>query len=212
MLIIRWRRWLTDFYVNHWLGDHAHYPHQPRRRRRQPRTSVSPKTSIASSPAAAGRRHLLLFDPPDLHAVVARFVLDRAVGPVAQLHVPGTETRRSGFLFWVALDLRGFGTLVTHLIGRTLVDCFSCASALKPTSLLLSRDCANMPSRWRFCRAKAEQSALGACSRSVISNYLRSSRRASADGLHLVLRTDIADHPLCLHRAVPISPTRSKPA
>ena len=25
MLVIRWRRWLTDFYVSHWLGGHAHY-------------------------------------------------------------------------------------------------------------------------------------------------------------------------------------------
>ena len=25
MLVIRWRRWLTDYFVAHWLSDHAHY-------------------------------------------------------------------------------------------------------------------------------------------------------------------------------------------
>ena len=24
-LVIRWRRWLTQFYISHWLGSHAHY-------------------------------------------------------------------------------------------------------------------------------------------------------------------------------------------
>ena len=25
MLVIRWRRWLTEYFVAHWLGGHAHY-------------------------------------------------------------------------------------------------------------------------------------------------------------------------------------------
>jgi len=124
-LVIRWRRWLTQFYISHWLAGHAHY-----------------RLSLAGGPA----------DNPDqrISEDVARFIdggaesgtygygvynysillistLSSLVsfalllwGLSANFTIPGTEIAIPGMLFWVALFYAGMGTLITHLIGRPL--------------------------------------------------------------------------------------------
>jgi len=124
-LVIRWRRWLTQFYISHWLAGHAHY-----------------RMSLADGGA----------DNPDqrISEDVARFIDGGAEGGAyglgvygysiqliatlsslvsfaillwglsANFTLPGTDFAFPGMLFWVALLYAGAGTLVTHLIGRPL--------------------------------------------------------------------------------------------
>jgi putative ATP-binding cassette transporter len=124
-LVIRWRRWLTQFYISHWLAGHAHY-----------------RLSLAGGPT----------DNPDqrISEDVARFIDGGAEGGTygfgvynysillistlsslvsfalvlwslsANFTFPGTNFALPGLLFWVALLYAGTGTAVTHLIGRPL--------------------------------------------------------------------------------------------
>ena len=126
-LVIRWRRWLTQFYISHWLSRHAHY-----------------RMSLASGPT----------DNPDQRIAedVARFIDGGGDGGAfgygvynysimlistlsslvsfalllwslsANYTFPGTNFAFPGLLFWVALIYAAAGTLVTHLIGRPLVE------------------------------------------------------------------------------------------
>jgi putative ATP-binding cassette transporter len=124
-LVIRWRRFLTQFYISHWLAGHAHY-----------------RMTLAGGPA----------DNPDqrISEDVARFInggdeggtygygvynytiilistLSSLVsfaillwGLSANFTFPGTNFAFPGLLFWVALLYAAMGTGVTHLIGRPL--------------------------------------------------------------------------------------------
>lgn len=124
-LVIRWRRWLTQFYISHWLAGHAHY-----------------RMSLADGGA----------DNPDqrISEDVARFIDGGAEGGAyglgvygysiqlistlsslvsfaillwglsANFTLPGTNFAFPGMLFWVALLYAGAGTIITHLIGRPL--------------------------------------------------------------------------------------------
>jgi vitamin B12/bleomycin/antimicrobial peptide transport system ATP-binding/permease protein len=126
-LVIRWRRWLTQFYISHWLSHHAHY-----------------RMSLSSGPA----------DNPDQRIAedVARFIDGGGEGGAfgfgvynysimlistlsslvsfaillwsfsAHFTFPGTNFAFPGLLFWVALVYAAAGTLITHLIGRPLVQ------------------------------------------------------------------------------------------
>ena len=121
-LVIRWRRWLTSFYVDHWLGNHRHY-----------------RMSLAGSPA----------DNPDqrISEDISRFIDGGDVGYgiysftillisnlsslvsfaillwilSANFTLPGTHIAVPGFLFWVALIYAAVGTWLTHWIGKPLV-------------------------------------------------------------------------------------------
>ncbi len=121
-LVIRWRRWLTSFYIDHWLDNHRHY-----------------RMSLAGSPA----------DNPDqrISEDISRFIDGGDVGYgiysftillisnlsslvsfaillwilSANFTLPGTHIAVPGFLFWVALIYAAIGTWLTHWIGNPLV-------------------------------------------------------------------------------------------
>lgn len=175
MLVIRWRRWLTDFYVSHWLGDHAHY-----------------RMSLASGAA----------DNPDQRIAedVNRFIIGGGDGEGIYTYsiqlistlsslvsfsivlwelsgnyaIPGTEIVIPGLLFWVALIYAVFGTLVTHFIGRSLVGLYFERQRVEADfrfSLARLREYAEQVAL--LSGENAEQSALGGKFRAVIANYLR---------------------------------------
>ncbi|GGH11636.1 ATP-binding protein [Alsobacter metallidurans] len=115
-LSIRWRRWLTDHFVSDWLGDHRHYrmnlagvgadnPDQ--------RIAVDIDRFIDSTYSFSIR--LLA----TVSSLVSFSIILWTIS--ANFTIPGTEIVIPGFLFWVALLYAGIGTLITHLIGRTLV-------------------------------------------------------------------------------------------
>lgn len=174
MLVIRWRRWLTDFYVSHWLGDHAHYrmalaggaadnPDQ--------RIAEDVNRFIIGGGDGEGIYSYSIQLISTLSSLVSfSIVLWELSGNYA---IPGTEIVIPGLLFWVALIYAAFGTLVTHLIGRSLVGLYFDRQRVEADfrfSLARLREYAEQVAL--LAGEKAEQSALGGKFRAVIANYL----------------------------------------
>lgn len=123
MLVIRWRRWLTRHFVGHWLDDHAHYrmtltgaeadnPDQ--------RIAEDVNRFIDGGSQGYGLYSYSILLISTLSSLVSfSIVLWTLSGNYA---FPGTDIRIPGFLFWVALIYAAVGTLITHLIGRSLVS------------------------------------------------------------------------------------------
>ena len=175
MLVIRWRRWLTRYYVGHWLDGHAHYrmsltgsdadnPDQ--------RIAEDVNRFIEGGGQGYGIYSYSILLISTLSSLVSfALVLWRLSGNYA---FPGTDIAVPGFLFWVALIYATVGTVITHMIGRALVP--------------LSFDRQRVEADFRFSLArlrefseqvalldgeKAEKASLAARFAAIIANYLR---------------------------------------
>ena len=129
MLVIRWRRWLTDHFVSRWLARHNHY-----------RISLvagqtdNPDQRIAEdvyrfinggsdgSTTAYGIYDFSILLISTLSSLVSFAIV--LWGLSKSFTLPGTDIILPGFLFWVALLYAGLGTLITHLIGRPLIGLY----------------------------------------------------------------------------------------
>ncbi len=113
---IRWRRWLTDRYVGHWLSDKTHYrmsildtgADNPDQRMTSDINAFIGQTYGYSITLLSTMTNLVAFSII-LWGVSANFT------------IPGTEIVLPGFLFWLSLVYAVIGTLITHWIGRVLV-------------------------------------------------------------------------------------------
>ena len=175
MLVIRWRRWLTRYYVGHWLDGHAHYrmsltgsdadnPDQ--------RIAEDVNRFIEGGGQGYGIYSYSILLISTLSSLVSfALVLWRLSGNYA---FPGTDIAVPGFLFWVALIYATVGTVITHMIGRALVP--------------LSFDRQRVEADFRFSLArlrefseqvalldgeKAEKASLAVRFAAIITNYLR---------------------------------------
>src|SRR5579862_6875807 len=126
MLVIRWRRWLTDHFVSRWLAGHNHY-----------RISLvfgqtdNPDQRIAEdvyrfinggsdgSVSAYGIYDFSILLISTVTSLVSFSIVLWSLS--ANFTVPGTNIGVPGFLFWVALVYAASGTLITHWIGRSLI-------------------------------------------------------------------------------------------
>jgi len=129
MLVIRWRRWLTDHFVSRWLTHHNHY-----------RISLiagqtdNPDQRIAEdvyrfinggsdgSVAAFGLYDFSILLISTFTTLVSFSILLWSLS--RSFTLPGTDLAAPGLLFWVALIYAGSGTLVAHLIGRPLIQLY----------------------------------------------------------------------------------------
>jgi putative ATP-binding cassette transporter len=129
MLVIRWRRWLTDHFVSRWLARHNHY-----------RISLvagqtdNPDQRIAEdvyrfinggsdgSNTAYGIYDFSILLISTVSSLVSFAIVLWSLSKSFTL--PGTNIVLPGFLFWVALLYAGLGTLITHLIGRPLIGLY----------------------------------------------------------------------------------------
>lgn len=121
LMIIRWRRWLTEHYVFRWLGGHTHYqmalaggqtdnPDQ--------RIAEDVNRFIDGGTDGYGIYSYSILLISTLSSLVSfSIVLWDLSG---NFTLPGTDLHIPGFLFWVALIYAAIGTLVTHILGRTL--------------------------------------------------------------------------------------------
>lgn len=120
-LVIRWRRWLTSFYLDHWLDNHRHYrmslagtpadnPDQ--------RISEDISRFIDGGEVGYGIYSFTILLISNLSSLVSFAILLWVLS--ANFTLPGTHIAVPGFLFWVALIYAALGTLLTHLIGRPL--------------------------------------------------------------------------------------------
>jgi putative ATP-binding cassette transporter len=122
MLIVRWRRWLTERYVTNWLAGAAHYrmtlsggeadnPDQ--------RIAEDVNRFIDGGNVGYGIYSYTILLISTLSSLVSFSIV--LWGLSSNFVIPGTEIVVPGFLFWVALIYSAIGTIITHLIGRSLV-------------------------------------------------------------------------------------------
>jgi putative ATP-binding cassette transporter len=126
ILVIRWRRWLTDHFVSRWLAGHNHY-------------RISLVAGQTDNPDQRISEDIYRFiNGGSDGSVTAYGIYDFSILLIstvttlvsfslvlwslsASFTLPGTGIAVPGFLFWVALIYAASGTLVTHLIGRPLI-------------------------------------------------------------------------------------------
>lgn len=122
-LVMKWRRWLTDYYVDRWLDNHTHYrmslvgvtadnPDQ--------RISEDINRFIDGGQIGYGIYSFSILLISQLSSLVSFAIILWQLS--ANFTLPYTQIAVPGFLFWVALIYAAVGTLVTHWIGRPLVN------------------------------------------------------------------------------------------
>ncbi len=118
-LQIRWRRWMTRYYLDHWLAGANHYRMQllgdaadnPDQRIAEDINMFIDRTLAISVGLLSAIVTLVSF-------VVILWTLSAA----APLHLFGASFTIPGYLVWAALLYAAVGTTLTHLIGWPLVS------------------------------------------------------------------------------------------
>ena len=118
-LQIRWRRWMTQYYLDHWLAGANHYRMQllgdaadnPDQRIAEDINMFIDRTLTISVGLLSAIVTLVSF-------VVILWTLSAA----APLHLFGASFTIPGYLVWAALLYAAVGTTLTHLIGWPLVS------------------------------------------------------------------------------------------
>jgi putative ATP-binding cassette transporter len=126
ILVIRWRRWLTDFFVERWLANHNHY-------------RISLVAGDTDNPDQRIAEDIFRFiNGGSDGSITAYGIYDFSILLISTVSslvsfaivlwdlsrsftLPGTDIAVPGFLFWAALIYAAAGTLITHLIGRPLM-------------------------------------------------------------------------------------------
>jgi putative ATP-binding cassette transporter len=175
MLVIRWRRWLTDHFVAHWLGGHAHY-----RMALAGSEADNPDQRIAEDVNRfidGGTEGYGIYSYSILLISTLSSLVSFAVvlwGLSESFTLPGTDIHVPGFLFWIALIYATIGTLITHLIGRSLVGLYFQRQAVEATfrfSLARLREYSEQVAL--LAGEPAEQAYLGRRFGAIIGNYLQ---------------------------------------
>jgi len=117
-LQIRWRRWLTNSYLDHWLAGANHY-----RMQLLGDAADNPDQRI-SEDIAQFISLTLTIGLQLLNACVTLFsfmIILWSLSAAAPLHLFGMKFDIPGYLLWAALIYACMGTVFTHLIGRPLI-------------------------------------------------------------------------------------------
>lgn len=117
-LQIRWRRWLTRAYLDHWLADANHY-----RMQLLGDAADNPDQRIAEDVASFVQQTLSI-GLQLLNSCVTLFsfmIILWSLSAAAPLHLFGMSYNIPGYLLWAALIYAIIGTALTHLIGRPLI-------------------------------------------------------------------------------------------
>jgi vitamin B12/bleomycin/antimicrobial peptide transport system ATP-binding/permease protein len=118
-LQIRWRRWMTQHYLDHWLAGANHY-----RMQLLGDAADNPDQRIAEDINMFIDRTLAI-SVGLLSAIVTLFsfvVILWTLSAAAPLHLFGASFTIPGYLVWAALFYAAVGTTLTHLIGWPLVS------------------------------------------------------------------------------------------
>ncbi len=95
-LLIRWRKWLTNYYVDHWLDRHTHY-----RMSLLGYAADNPDQRISEDiyrfiDGGRAAWHLFFHHPSDLESDLACFIRDHPLESLRQLHATLHEDRGAG--------------------------------------------------------------------------------------------------------------------
>ena len=118
-LQIRWRRWMTQHYLDHWLAGANHY-----RMQLLGDAADNPDQRIAEDINLFIDRTLTI-TVGLLSAIVTLFsfvVILWTLSAAAPLHLFGASFTIPGYLVWASLLYAAVGTTLTHLIGWPLVS------------------------------------------------------------------------------------------
>jgi putative ATP-binding cassette transporter len=127
LLQIRWRRWLTRRFINHWMSDRAYYRISLLRGAGDgTHYTDNPDQRIADDlrdfigDAVTGTQGILFLGVDLLSNIVSLFsfvtILWTLSGPFALFGIA-----IPGYMVWIALIYAILGTWLTHLVGRKLV-------------------------------------------------------------------------------------------
>ena len=125
ILIVRWRRWLTEHYVGRWLDGSTHYRmglKGPNADNPDQRIAEDVNRFIDGGSVGYGIYSYSILLISTLSSLVSFAVILWTLS--ADFTIPGTDIAVPGFLFWVALVYSAVGTLITHVIGRSLVGLY----------------------------------------------------------------------------------------
>ena len=116
-LEIRWRRWLTNRYLNNWLAERVYY-----RMELTGRGTDNPDQRIQEDLGNFSAQTLdLVLDAMTNAVNLVSFILIlwTLSGPIS-FALAGMNITIPAYMLWAAIVYAGFGTLVIHLIGRRL--------------------------------------------------------------------------------------------
>jgi len=117
-LEIRWRRWLTDHYLEQWMGSQAYYRmelHEKHTDNPDQRIQEDIKSYVAS---ALGLSLSLL----SAVATILSFAgILWTLSGSWMIHLGGYDFRIPGFMMWVAIAYAGLASWLSHRVGRPLV-------------------------------------------------------------------------------------------
>ncbi|MDI1346042.1 MAG: ABC transporter ATP-binding protein/permease [Pseudolabrys sp.] len=117
-LQIRWRRWLTRAYLDHWMAGSNHY-----RMQLLGDAADNPDQRIAED-INSFIQATLNIGLQLLNSLVTLFsfmIILWGLSAEAPLHLFGMSVNIPGYLLWAALIYSIIGTALTHLIGRALI-------------------------------------------------------------------------------------------
>jgi len=121
-LVIRWRSWLNNFYVDRWLDNHTHY-----RMQLLGTTNDNPDQRISEDiyrfidggqASGYGIYTFTILLISKLSSLVSYAIILWSLS--ANFTLPHFNIAVPGFLFWAALVYAGIGTVVTHWLGHSL--------------------------------------------------------------------------------------------
>jgi putative ATP-binding cassette transporter len=117
-LQVRWRRWMTQAYLQNWLANANHY-----RMQLQGDAADNPDQRIAEDIQLFVVRTLRigLGFLNSVVTILSFVVILWGLSDAAPLHLFGSTVNIPGYLVWAALIYSVAGTLFTHLIGRPLI-------------------------------------------------------------------------------------------
>jgi putative ATP-binding cassette transporter len=117
-LEIRWRRWMTASYLDHWLTEAMHY-----RMQLTENTTDNPDQRIAEDIKLFVEQTLAIgLGLLNSVASVGSFVVILwGLSNEAPLRLPGMTFAIPGYLVWAALIYALAGTIISHLVGRPLI-------------------------------------------------------------------------------------------
>jgi vitamin B12/bleomycin/antimicrobial peptide transport system ATP-binding/permease protein len=183
MLVIRWRRWLTDHFISRWLAGHAHYrislagvqaDNPDQRIQEDVSRFINGASDGATTSYGLYSYSILLIST--LSSLVSFSIV--LWGLSDNFTFPGTDIVVPGFLFWVGLIYAAAGTLITHVIGRPLIGLFFERQHMEADfrfSLARLREYTEQVALLNGERV--EQASLGRRFGSVITNYIALIRR-----------------------------------
>jgi len=178
MLVIRWRRWLTDHLIARWLAGHTHYhislagtqaDNPDQRIQEDVNRFIDGGSDGATTSYGLYSYSILLIST--VSSLVSFSIVLWSLSE--NFTLPGTDIKAPGFLFWVALIYAASGTLVSHLIGRKLIGIYFERQHMEADfrfSLARLREYTEQVALLNGERA--ERSSLGRSFGAVIANYI----------------------------------------